>query len=95
MRIETENPDVKRYERRISPVERVFTRSPFSIVTVVARIRGDVSESRLRDAVLKVQQRHPNLRVRITEDAGGDPRFTSERAGEIPVEVVPRESDDQ
>jgi hypothetical protein len=38
------------------------TRPPYSIVTVMARIRGDVSESKLREAVLKVQQRHPNLR---------------------------------
>jgi len=91
----TDCPDVKSYARRVSPVERVFTGSPYSIVSVVAWIRGDVSESKLRETVLKVQQRHPNLRVRITEDAGGDPWFTSEGAGEIPVEIVPRESDDQ
>jgi NRPS condensation-like uncharacterized protein len=90
----TSDPDVKSYQRRVSPVERLFTRSPYSTVTVVARIGGDVSESMLRDAVSKVQQRHPNLRVRITQDAGGDPWFTSEGAGEIPVEIVPRESDD-
>jgi hypothetical protein len=48
----------------------------------------------LRDAVAKVQQRHPNLRVRIREDDDHDPWFTSEGAEEIPVEVVRRESDD-
>jgi NRPS condensation-like uncharacterized protein len=90
-----EDPNVTKYERKITPIERLFTRSPCSIVTMVARIKGDVSESMLRDAVSKVQQRHPNLRVRITEDADGEPWFTSERAGEIPVEVVPRESDTQ
>jgi len=89
-----EDPKVKGYERRVTPVERLFTRSPYSIVTVVARITGDISESMLRAAVSKVQQRHPNLRVRIAEDAGGDPWFTTEGAGEIPVEIVPRESDD-
>jgi NRPS condensation-like uncharacterized protein len=89
-----EDPNVKRYERRITPAERLFTRSPYSTVTVVARITGDISESRTRDAVIKVQRRHPNLRVRITEDASGEPWFTTEGAGEIPVEIVPRESDD-
>ena len=64
----SENPKVKKYERRITPLERFFSRSPFSIVTVVARIKGTVSERLLRNAVSQVRQRHPNLRVRIVED---------------------------
>ncbi len=47
----------------------------------------------LRNAVYKVQQRHPNLRVRIKEDRDRNPWFTSEGVKEIPVEIVPRESD--
>jgi hypothetical protein len=90
----SENPKVKKYERKITPIERFFTRSPYSIVTVVARIKGNVSESMVRNAVSKVQRRHPNLRVRIVEDDDRDPWFTSEGAKEIPVELVPRESDD-
>jgi len=82
------------YKRRVTPCERLFSRSPFSIVTMVARITGDITESMLRDAVSRVRQRHPHLRVRIAEDADGDPWFTTEGAGEIPVEVIPRESDD-
>ena len=49
----------------------------------------------LANAVSKVQQRHPNLRVRIEEDAEHRPWFTSEGVGEIPIEVVPRTSADQ
>jgi NRPS condensation-like uncharacterized protein len=90
----SENHSVKKYERKVTPIERLFTRSPYSIVTMVARIRGSVSESMLRSAVSKVRQRHPNLRVRITEDDDRDPWFTSEGAKEIPVEIVPRGSDD-
>ncbi|MDY7079066.1 MAG: condensation domain-containing protein [Chloroflexota bacterium] len=82
------------YERKVSPLERLFSRSPYSIVTVVARIKGDVSESLVRNAVSKVQQRHTNLRVRIKEDSDHVPWFTSEGVEEIPVDVVPRESDD-
>ncbi len=89
----SENLRLKRYGRRITPVERMFTRSPYSIVTVVARIKGDVSESMLVNAIWKVQQRHPHLRVRIREDDDHVPWFTSEGIGEIPVQVLPRESD--
>ena len=82
------------YTRKVTPIERLFTRSPFSIVTMVARIRGSVREVMVRDALVKVRQRHPNLRVRIVEDERGDPWFTTQGAGEIPVSTVPRESED-
>ncbi len=91
----SENLRVKNFEREITPVERLFTRSPFSIVTVVARIKGNVSGNMLSDAVAKVQRRHLNLRVRIREDNDHAPWFTSEGVKEIPVEIVPRESHDQ
>jgi len=90
----SENLIAKKYERKITPIERLFSRSPFSTVTMVARIKGNISESMLRNAVSKIQQRHPNLRVRIIEDANHDPWFTSEGVKEIPVEIVPRKSDD-
>jgi len=89
-----ENQSANHYERKITPAERFFSRSPYSIVTMVARIRGSVTEDMLRRALSKVRQRHPNLRVCITEDNNRDPWFTSEGAGEIPVEIVPRESPD-
>ena len=81
------------YKRKITPVERFFSHSPFSIVAVVARIKGNISEGTLINAIPKVQQRHPNLRVRIKEDSAHTPWFTSEGAKAIPVEVVPRKSD--
>jgi len=95
LKIMLENNEIKKYERKITPIERFFTRSPYSIVTMVVRIKGNVDESMLIDAVSKVQLRHPNLRVRIKEDHDHVPWFTSEGAKEIQVEVVPRESDDQ
>ncbi|MBN2085105.1 MAG: hypothetical protein JW748_07745 [Anaerolineales bacterium] len=80
------------YIRKVTPIERFLRHSPYSIVTMVVRIRGNVTESQLRNAVLKIRQRHVNLRVRITEDQDRVPWFTSEGAGEIPVDVVPRKS---
>jgi NRPS condensation-like uncharacterized protein len=62
---------------------------------MVARIKGNVTEEMLTHAVSKVQQRHPNLRVRIEDDAEHRPWFTSEGVGEIPIEVVSRTSADQ
>ncbi len=88
------NQIIKIFEREVTPVERFFTRSPFSIVTMVARIKGSISEVMLRDAVEKVQQRHTLLRARIVDDKDHNQWFTTEGVGEIPIEIVHRESKD-
>ncbi len=49
-------------KRAVSGAEKFFSRSPFSIVTMVARIKGRVTEEMLKNAVAKVQQRHYLLR---------------------------------
>jgi len=90
----SDNHRNKLYKRELTSIERLFNRHPFAIVTMVARIHGNVTESMVRDAISKVRQRHPNLRVRIVDDENGNPWLTSEGAGEIPVETVHRESDD-
>lgn len=87
------NQEVKKNEREMTHLERYFSLSPYSIVAVVARVKGNISEEMLVDAVSKVQQRHQNLRVRIEEDNNHVPWFTSEGVKEIPVEIIPRESD--
>lgn len=92
--MKSEEQEIKKYERRITSIERLFSRSPFSIVTVVARIKGNISANMLLSAVSKVQQRHPNLRVRILDADDHAPWFTSQGVEEIPVEIVARESDD-
>jgi NRPS condensation-like uncharacterized protein len=86
--------NIEKYERKVSPLERVFNRSPYAIVTMVARIKGEISETLLKDAVHKVQQRHLNLRVRIYEDNDHTLWFTSEGVKEIPIEIVTREADE-
>lgn len=89
----SKNQRIKEFERKITPVERFFTRSPFSIVTMVARIKGNVSEEMLKNAVAKVQQQHALLRVRIKDDHDHAQWFTSEGVQEIPIEIVPRKSE--
>jgi len=88
-----ENENHPAYERKVTPAERFFTRSPFSIVTMVARIKGEVTEDMLKEAIAKVQQRHALLQVRIQDDENHDQWFSSEKVQEIPVEIVSRKSD--
>jgi NRPS condensation-like uncharacterized protein len=89
-----ENQNPQKYERKATSVERFFTRSPFSVVTMVARIKGSVSGNMLKDAIAKVQQRHALLRVRIRDDDDHTQWFTSEEVQEIPIEIVARKSED-
>ncbi|HSG17862.1 MAG TPA: condensation domain-containing protein [Anaerolineae bacterium] len=89
----SEGTAIEKYERRVTSAERLFTRSPFSIVTMVARIKGHVTEEMLRNAVDKAQQRHTLLRVRIRDDNDHGQWFNSEAVQEIPVEIAPRQSE--
>ncbi|MFX0185632.1 MAG: condensation domain-containing protein [Candidatus Hodarchaeota archaeon] len=90
----SETIQLKKYVRKVNPLERIFNRSPYAIVTMVARIKGNISENLLKDAVCKVQQRHLNLRVRIYEDNDHNLWFASEGVKEIPIDIVARESDE-
>lgn len=85
---------VMKYERKVTGGEGFFALSPFSTVTMVARIKGNITEEMLKNAVAKVQQRHTLLRVRIIEDDQHALWFTSEGVGEIPIDIVPRKSED-
>ena len=89
----SETIELKKYKRKVSPLERIFNRSPYAIVTMIARIKGNLTENLLKDAVAKVQKRHLNLRVRIYEDKDHDLWFSSEGVREIPIEIVARESE--
>jgi NRPS condensation-like uncharacterized protein len=94
VKIVSQNQTVEKYERKVTPVERFFTHSPFSIVTMVARIKGHVSAEMLENAVAKVRRRHALLRVRIKGDGDGGQWFTTEGVQEIPIAVVPRKTGD-
>jgi NRPS condensation-like uncharacterized protein len=91
--IMSENESARAYERKATAAERFFGLSPFAIVTIVLRIKGHVSEEMLRQAVAEVQQRHALLRVRIETDADHVSWFRSEGVQEIPIGIVPRESE--
>ena len=86
-------PATQSYERKVTGAERFFSHAPFSIVTMVARIKGKVTEEMLRNAVQKVQQRHVLLRVRVRDSQDGDLWFTTDGVQEIPIKIVPRETE--
>jgi NRPS condensation-like uncharacterized protein len=81
------------YERKVTGAERFFSHAPFATVTMVARIKGQVTAELLQNAVEKVQERHVLLRVRIKDTQDGDLWFTSEGVQEISIEVVPRKTE--
>jgi NRPS condensation-like uncharacterized protein len=85
---------IYKYKRKVTPFERVLSYSPFSIVTLVTRINGNITVDMLMNAIWNVQQRHTNLRVRIKKDADHNPWFTTDNVKEIPIEIITRESDD-
>ena len=87
------NIDVEVYRRQITNLERYFSLSPYSLVAIIARIRGTVSQDMLKTAVSKVQQRHQNLRIRIEMDDNHVPWFTSENVQDIPIKIELRESE--
>jgi NRPS condensation-like uncharacterized protein len=89
----SENLEIKKYERKVTGAERFFSHSPFSIVTMVARIKGKVTEEMLKNAVIKMQQRHALLRVRIKDDRDDALWFTSEGVQEIPIDIISRNSE--
>ncbi len=80
------------YKRKVTSLERFFSFSPFSIVTMVARIKGKVTYNMLSEAVHKVQKKHTNLRIRIKLDEEHNHWFTSDNVREIPIQTIPRES---
>lgn len=81
------------YQRKVTAMESILSRLPFATVAMVARIKGHVTQEMLDDAVVKVQQRHTLLRVRMVTDENGDRWFTSENVQAIPVDCIRRETD--
>ena len=79
-----------KYNRKVSPIERFFTYSPFSLVSLIARIKGKVSKEQLVKSVSILSQKHSLLKVKITDKNNGDLWFTSDEVEEIPIEVINR-----
>ena len=83
------------YKRKLQSQERRYYRAPNATNFLVIKIRGNVSENLLKNAILKAQKRHIFLRVRVFLDDNFDAWLTTEKVKDIPIEVVKRSGDDQ
>lgn len=83
----------KPYRRIITGQERRFLFGPNAHISLVLRLKGQVSEGALEKAVEKMLITYPQFRVRIEWDESGVHDSTTEGAAKIPVKAYPRESD--
>ncbi|MHA2379135.1 MAG: hypothetical protein ACXADS_07650 [Candidatus Thorarchaeota archaeon] len=84
----------KPYRRIITGQERRFLFGPTAHISLVLRLRGQVSEEELERAVDKMLITHPQFGVRVEWDEAGVHDATTEGAAKVPVNVYPRESED-
>ena len=56
-------------------------------------IEGKLDKERLRNALDKVQKKHPMLRVQLITDDKQIPYFIWDKVRKIPMEVIPRRRD--
>ena len=88
------NREDMEHARKVTSVEGFFMHSPFSIVTMVVRIKGDLSPEILKPTIEKIRQKHAMLRARIKIDQNHTYWFTNEEVQEIPIEIFNRKSKD-
>ena len=76
--------------RKLGPNEVFFSKSPYSVITLLARITGSIEEEQLKEALDKLQQRHQPLRYRFSQDDQGVSWFMTEDTEAIPYQIIPR-----
>jgi len=84
--------EYKKYERKLVPFERRYFRSPNQTISIVARVKGLISEGELKKAIQKVRQQHPLVGVRIYLDENNEPIYTTDKVPENSLRVVKRDS---
>ena len=82
----------KKYERKLNSFERRFFRAPNQIISLVARVKGLISEEDLRTALNKVRRQHLLLGVRVRLDENNDAWFTTENVPENQLRIIERTS---
>lgn len=78
---------------RSATFERGHLYMPGNNVLMVARIKGKFTQTTLKSAIQKIQQRHPLLGVHIEFDDNHQVWFTSRNTFDIPIKIYPRTSD--
>ena len=78
---------------RSATFERGHLFMPGYNVSMVARVKGNFTETALRSAIHKIQRRHPLIGVHIEFDDNHQVWFTSRNTPDIPLKVYPKTSD--
>jgi len=85
-----------RWSRPLLLLERTMYReghTPFTSVFTV-KVAGELDEGQLRQALARVQAKHPLLRCFIEEAAGSPASLLLDRPAPIPLRIVERRRDD-
>lgn len=81
--------------RKVSNLERIYLWSPYSNVSMIARIKGNVSEEKLEIALDKLREMHPLLGAKVVFDEDQGAWFSNEDVPKSRFRVVNRISDTQ
>ncbi len=90
---QVQKTEYKKYARKLVPFERRFFRAPTQHISIVARVKGFISEEEIRNALYKVRQQHPLVGARVYLDENQEPWYTTENVPENPLKVVKRASE--
>jgi Condensation domain. len=87
--------DTSKCIRKLSNLERMYLWSPYSDVSMVARISGNVSEEKLRSVLNTVLQMHPLVDAKIVFDDDYNAWFSTDNVIKPFFKTVNRVSDTQ
>jgi Uncharacterized protein containing a NRPS condensation (elongation) domain len=87
--------DTSKCIRKVANLERLFLWSPECTVSMITRIKGDISKERLRRAIFEVAQMHPLVGEKIVFDKDYNAWFSNDGVPEPNLKVVSRFSDKQ
>ena len=87
--------DTSGYIRKLSNLERMYLWSPYSDVSMVTRIKGNVSEEKLRSALDMVLQMHPLAGAKVVFDDDYNAWFSTDNVIKPFFKTVNKTSDTQ
>ncbi|EKQ54660.1 MAG: hypothetical protein B655_0651 [Methanobacterium sp. Maddingley MBC34] len=87
--------DFSRRIRKVNNLERVYFWTPYSNVSLITRINGNVSPEKLRYAINTARKMHPLLGAKITFDDDNNAWFSTDNVPQPNVKITPRVSNTQ
>jgi hypothetical protein len=87
--------DVSKNIRKVNNLERVYFWTPYSNVSMITRINGDISPEKLCLAINTACKMHPLLGARIVFDEDNNAWFSMDNVPQPSVKITPRVSNTQ